>query len=157
MQTYPVEIDPDQVVRWAVAENRVAPDSLRFGAWLTTETREIPVRRELHLGDEEREDLSETATIATLEIGPMHANEGWTLKVIVEDETGPPLSETETAIGGERKIDLGVFYKEFIRPGRGIASVVAEAEGPAAKAHVTRLLKVIEMNRHAPEQRRPKD
>ncbi len=156
MQTYPVEIDPEQVVRWVVAENRIAPHSLRVGAWLTAETREIPVRREFHLGDEEREDLSETATIATLEIAPVHADEGWTLKVIVEDEAGPRMTETETAIGGEQKIDPGVFYKEFIRSERGIASVVAEVEGPAAEAHISRLVHAIETDRHAQGQGRPK-
>ena len=38
--------------------------------------REIPTRKEFHLGDEEREDLSEVATVATLEIAPRHTNEG---------------------------------------------------------------------------------
>lgn len=56
METYPVDLDAGQ--------NRA------------TEVREIPARQELHLGDEEREDLQEIATIATVEIAPFHAREG---------------------------------------------------------------------------------
>ncbi len=156
MQTYPVEIDPEQIVRWLVTEHQFAPNNLRIGAWRTVESREIPVRPEFHLGDDEREDLSEIATTATLEIAPVHANEKWILKVIVEDEVGPWISEPDTAIGGEQKIDLGVFYNEFIRPGRGSAIVVAEVENPMAKAHLSRLLRAIETDRHASDRSRPK-
>jgi hypothetical protein len=46
----------------------------------------------------------------------------------------------------ERQIDLGAFYHEFIRPGRGNATITAEVEGPAAKARLTYLLETIEKN-----------
>jgi hypothetical protein len=55
-------IDPAQLLnRYRFLIN----DQLARRSW---QVREIPARRELRLGDEEREDLSEIATIATLEI-----------------------------------------------------------------------------------------
>jgi hypothetical protein len=44
--------------------------------------------------------------------------------VEVEDEAGP-------LIEGEGQIDLGRFYNEFIRPGRGIANVIAAVDDAA--------------------------
>ena len=148
METYPVDIDPEQVAHWVKAECEAAPSTFRISARRRREVREIPVRAETHLGDEEREDLTEIATIATLEIAPVHASEGWLLSVVLEDELGPRVSNGGTAEEAEQQIDFGTFYKEFIRPGRGNATVVAEAEDPAAKAHLTRLISAIETNRH---------
>lgn len=99
MQSYPVNTDPEQIVRWVIAECEVAPSTLKTLARRTSEVREIPVRREFHLGDEEREELSEVATVATLEIAPTHAADGWVLTVAVEDEVGPRSSQ-------EGQIDL---------------------------------------------------
>ena len=147
METYPVDIDPGQVVRWIKAECEAAPATFRIDARRSREVRDIPVRRESHLGDEEREDLSEIATIAALEIAPAHASDGWLLRVVIEDEVGPRVPDGNTGAGGEHRIDLGTLYHEFIRPGRGSANVVAEVEGPAAKRRLTRLLNAIETNR----------
>ena len=150
METYPVDLDPEQIVRWLMVEQQAAPSTFRITARRTTEVRDVPARRELHMGDEEREDLSEIATIATLEIAPIHASDGWLLTVAVEDEAGPPVAE------GEEKIDLATFYSKFIRPGRGISNVVAEVENAQAKARMTRLLHAIDRNRHVPAGRQVK-
>jgi hypothetical protein len=148
MQTYPVDLDPAQIVRWAIAERKVTPTTLRMLARRTVETRDIPVRKEYHLGDEEREDLSEVATVATLEIMPIHPNDGWRLTIEVEDEAGPRLSGgTDVAI--DVSIDPEAFYSEFLRRGRGIANVTAEVDNDAARARLTKLLTIIEKNRHA--------
>jgi hypothetical protein len=148
METYPIDIYPEQVVRWIKAEREAAPTTFRVAARRTREVREMPVGSRAHLGDEEREDLSEIATIATLEIAPAHASDGWLLTVIVEDEVGPRVFDASAAAEDEQQIDLGTFYKQFIRPGRGNASVIAEVADAAAKARVTRLLGAIETNRH---------
>ena len=148
METYPVDIDPEQIVRWGMTEYQTAPAHLRIFARRSAEPREIPVKTEFRLGDEEREDLSEIAIIATLEIAPVHAGDGWLLTVVVEDELGPRVAEDRTTVETEEEIDLETFYKEFIRPGRGSANVVAEVDGPEAKTRVTRLLNAIEKNKH---------
>jgi hypothetical protein len=148
METFPVDVEPEQIVRWIVAEQHSAPSVFKTTARRTTEVREVPARSELHLGDEEREDLSEVATIATLEIAPVHASDGWLLTVTVEDEIGPRVSEQEAATEAEQQIDLGTFYNMFIRPRRGTATVVAQVEDSAAESRLTTLLDQIERNRH---------
>jgi len=148
MEIYPIDVDPEQVVRWLKAEYEATPSAFRIVARRNREVREIPVRRENHLGDQEREDLSEIATVATLEVAPVHAGDGWLLRIVVEDELGPRMSDRDAVGEGERQIDLGTFYREFIRAGRGSAYVVSEVEGPAARARVTHLLNAIETNRH---------
>lgn len=156
MESFPVDIDAGQVVRWIMAEQAVAPSTFKTTARRSAEVREIPERREYHLGDEEREELSEVATIATLEIAPAHAGEGWLLTVTVEDEVGPRVSSEAAAAEAEQQIDIGTFYGTFIRPERGTASVVAEVDGPSARDNVNRLLDAIERNRHAATPRRSK-
>jgi hypothetical protein len=146
MDSYPVDLEPGQVVHWLLAEQAAGLPRLRVNARRSTEIREIPVRRELHLGDEEREDLSEVATVGTLEIAPQHASDGWRLTVVVEDESGPRLIDAESAAG--QSIDLNTFYHEFLRPGRGIASLTAEVDGPDGETHIARLLSSIETDSH---------
>lgn len=150
MQSYPVEIDPDQVVRWILAEHEAAPATFRITGRRKSEAREIPVRKEDHLGDEEREDIREIATIATLEIAPAHANDGWLLTVVVEDELGPRMPEKALTEGDEQGIDMSTFYREFIRSGRGTASIIAEVEDSAAEARMADLLDAIGRNVHGP-------
>jgi len=146
MESFPVDLDAGQIVRWVMAQQAAAPSTFRTSARRVTEVRSIAERREFHLGDEEREDLSEVATIGTLEIAPAHG-EDWLLTVTVEDEIGPRLAGAESAPAAEQQIDLGTFYSSFIRSERGMANVIAEVEGPAARAKVTRLLNSIERNR----------
>jgi hypothetical protein len=148
METYPVDIDPGQVVRWVKAECDAAPSMLRVSGKRTQVVEELPLRKQAHLGDEERADLTEVETIATLEIAPIHASEGWLLSIVVEDEVGPRMSFGSPGAASEQSIDLGTFYKEFIRPGRGIANVVAQVQDSTAKAHLTRLIDAIETNQH---------
>jgi hypothetical protein len=150
MQSFPVDIDPKQIVRWVMAERKSAPTSLKLVARCSTEVRNIPMRAKLRLGDEEREDLNEVATVATLEIAPARASERWLLTVVVEDEAGPRLPDRATRVEPEQQIDVGSFYDQFIRTGRGLATVTAEVENSAAETQVRRLLEAIETNRHSP-------
>ncbi len=146
MESFEIDVDPRQIVRWVMAEHSKVPSSLKTSARRVAEVREIPSRREYRLGDEERQDLTEAATIATLEIAPAHESDGWLLTVTVEDEIGPRATGVDA--GTEQQIDLGTFYDEFIRPGRGIANVVAAVADPSARQRVKRLLETIERNRH---------
>ena len=155
MEPFPVDIDPKQIVHWVIAEHRVFPSSLKTVARRTTEVRRIPVRADLHLGDEEREDLSEVATVATLEITPAHPPDGWRMTVTVEDEIGPRGPGRGATVEGDEQIDLETFNSLFIRPERGTATVVARADDAAAEARLSSLLASIETNRHGPGVRKP--
>ena len=148
MYTYAVDLEPEQIVRWIMAEREAAPQTFRISVRQTVETREIPERREFRLGDEEREDLSEVAVDATLEITPARANHGWLLRIVVEDEAGPRLGYGQTAVPSEQEIDIASFYQQFIRRGRGIATVVAEVDNSAAEQRLRKLLDDITVNRH---------
>jgi hypothetical protein len=150
METYPVDIEPEQLVRWLKAELAAAPGRFKIAATRRAEGQELPAAKEIHFGDEERRDLSEVTTIATLEIAPREAKNGWLLRVIVADEAGPRVPDAGATNGREQGIDLGSFQKEFIRPGRGIVDVIAEVDNPAAKARVTRLINAIMRNSHRP-------
>jgi hypothetical protein len=148
MQTYPVEVEPEQIVDWIMAESQIAPSELRVSARRAIETRELPTTKELRLGEEERDDLTEIAAIGTLQIAPAHAADGWLLTVVIEDEFGPRILDEVEATQEEQEIDVVAFYDLFIRPRRGTASAVAEVEGPDSKERLTRLLEDIEMDRH---------
>jgi hypothetical protein len=154
MQTYPLDIDAVQVVRWIMAESKAAPSRFNVIARRAFEVQDLPTRRELRLGDEEREDLTEVDTIATLEIAPARASEGWLLTVEVEDEAGPRLPESDPPVEGDGQIDLRRFYDEFIASGRGVANVVAEVEDDAAEARLNALLSSIEKDHHGSNPRR---
>jgi hypothetical protein len=93
METYPIDADPAQILRWLTIECEAAPAAFKIDARRTREIRPIPVRREDHLGDEEREDLTEIASVATLEIAPPHKSDGWMLRIIVEDDVGPRIPD----------------------------------------------------------------
>lgn len=150
MEPFPVDIDPKQIVRWIITEHRITPSSLKIVARRTAEERQIPARADLHLGDEEREDLSEIATVATLEIAPAHPSDGWLMTIVVEDEIGPRGPGRGTMVENEQPIDLGSFYSQFIRPERGTATVVAQANDSEAEARLSSLLASIENDRHGP-------
>lgn len=153
METYPIEIEPVQLVDWIIAESRVSPSEFKIRASRSVETPELPARKELRLGGEEREDLSEIATVGTLEIASAQAAEGWTLIVVVEDEFGPRIFDDPESVAGEREIELAAFYDLFIRPRRGNASAMVTVDSPADRARVTRLTQDIEADRHGSSRR----
>lgn len=151
MQTVPLDIDAKQLVRWVMAERRASPARLRTVARYEAQTREIPPRAELHLGDVEREDLSEVETVATLEITPVRASDGWRVTVVVEDEAGPRLLDKRPLAASGEQIDVQTFYSEFIGPERGIANVEADVADDAAAERLARLVSCVETNRHDPD------
>ena len=148
METYPIEIDPEQIVDWIMAERLVAPNEFRVSATRAIETRELPTRKEVRLGEVERDDLIEVAAIGTLQIAPAHETEGWRITILVEDEFGPRSLDESEASEEEQEIDVAAFYDSFIRPPRGNASATAEVENSDAEKHLNRLLKDIELDRH---------
>ena len=150
MEPFPIDIDPKQIVRWLIAEHRITPSSLKIVARRTTEVREIPARADLHLGDEEREDLSEVATVATLEIAPPHPSDGWLMTISVEDEIGPRGPGRGMMVEDDQEMDLETFNSLFIRPERGTATVVARADNAEAETRLSSLLASIENDRHGP-------
>jgi hypothetical protein len=147
MQSYPIDIEPEQLVRWIIAERETTPRRFEVVVSCVKETRDIPIKKELRLGDEMREDVSEIVTVATMRITPVQLSDGWSVSVIIEDDLGPPVSEEDAELE-EDGIDVETFYNEFVSRGRGSANVIAEVQNPAAKRRVSRLLADIVRDRH---------
>jgi hypothetical protein len=148
MQSFPVDIAAEQIVRWVREESEAAPYAFRIAARRANYVKDIPLRQEVRLGDQEREELSDVARVATLEVAPAHASDGWLLTIVIEDDLGPRTGSDDAAEEDEGELDLDTFYEEFIRPRRGTASVVAEVEDSAAEARIAHLLNAIQSGRH---------
>jgi hypothetical protein len=76
--------------------------------------------------------------------------------VSVEVELEPIVPGQDSAEDDRTSIDLDTFYLDFIRSGRGTASVTAEAESTKAEARLGEFLRAIETNAHVPAGRRAK-
>ena len=146
--TYPIDIEPEQIVKWLMAEQEATPSLFRFDARRMSEARDVPPLPKYHLGDEEREDLAEVDTIAILEVRPARPSNGWTLTITVEDEAGPRATTADGDDSSEQLMDLGSFYHQLIQSGRGIATASVEFQDAAGLGHLKELLDAILVNRH---------
>ena len=146
VETYPVDIAPEQVVRWLMVEGRLHAFDLLVSATRSFEPGELA--GDERLGDEEREEVSEISEVGLLEVMPRQKPHIWTLRVRVEDDIGPRLPEDEPVPETEEELDLPTFYEEFIKADRGIAEVSVEVDSPAAKASFNRVLEAILTDRH---------
>jgi hypothetical protein len=163
VETYPIDIAPDQVVRWLMVEGRLHAFDLLVSATRSFGTGELTGGASRRLGDEEREEVSEISEVGVLEVMPRQKPHIWTLRIRVEDDIGPRLPEDEPVPETEEELDLPTFYEEFIKANRGVAEVSLDAESPAAKAQATRVLNAILTDQHqrgkgkpAPVEPRPK-
>jgi hypothetical protein len=155
VETYPLDVEPEQLVRWFIAERRGAAPKFEVVASCVEEVRDLPLRKEFLIGNEVREDVHSVVRIATLKITPIHRSDGWSVSVVIEDDFGEQAFEDdearEEAEEEEIDVDAFYFYNEFILPGRGSANLVAEVESRAAKQRLSRLLGDIVKDRHGKE------
>jgi len=147
METYPVDLDASQIVRWLIEEQRRG--TLQFSI---TATRSYVVeafeRADLDQMGEDAADLNDVLAIGALEVRPPNGKNGWLLRIRVEDRVGPRLPEDEDAPEGEEELDLQTFEADFIVPERGTAEVSLEAEDAHAKASFTKFLNHMLRNEH---------
>ena len=68
VETYPVDIAPEQVVRWLMVEGRLHAFDLLVSATRSFEAGELA--GDERLGDEEREEVSEISDVGLLEVMP---------------------------------------------------------------------------------------
>lgn len=150
MDNYPVELDAEQIVRWLIDEQRAGHRELQVTASRSYMREDIPTSQQQRrrLGKEELEDISEVTAIGTLEIAPLHENEGWLLRIRIEDALGDRLSGEMPSSDEPDEIDLDSFQQEFILPGSGTAFVSADAETPEAWALCQKLLADVQVDRH---------
>ena len=148
MESYPLDIDPEQVVLWLLKEQRAGGGKYQVAAWRAYEAPEVANRERAGLGDEEREELNDVLEVGVLEVTPPPGAARWTLRLRFEDDVGARLPEDEPVPEGEEAIDLETFYTTFVQPPRGTMEVGVEVESPAAKGAFTRVLNAIRRDRH---------
>ncbi len=150
MDTYSVDVDAGQIVRWLIEEERGDRRALQVNASRAYLVEAIPSahRQRRRLGDEEMEDLTEVTAVGNLEIVPRQKSEGWMLRIRVEDALGQRLPEDAPEAQIARDIDITEFYDAYILPGNGTAYVSAEAESPEAWELCQKLLGSIQEDSH---------
>ena len=113
METYPVDLEASQIVRWLIDEERRGTLQLRV-----TATRSYAVealeKADLDQIGEEVEDLNDILAIGTLEVRPPVPKNGWVLRIRVEDRIGPRVPEDEVRPKGRRRL--------IFRPSKPISS-----------------------------------
>lgn len=148
METYPLDIPAEQIVRWLIEEERAGRHDIRITATRSYLREDVPTLEQLTLSEEEREDLTEVTEIGVLEVAPQHGAEGWVLRVRIEDALGERLPEDAPAPDEPEELDLNNFQKEFVLPGRGTAFVAVDAETPDAWASFQWLLREMQTDKH---------
>ncbi len=147
METYPIDLDASQIVRWLIDEQRRGALELDVAATRSYVVEEFE-RADLNQIGEDVADLNDVLAIGALEVRPRNGKNGWVLRIRVEDRFGPRLPEDEDAPDGEEEIDLQTFEADFIAPERGEAEVSLEAENAQARANFTRLFNHMLRNEH---------
>ena len=147
METYPIDLEASQIVRWLIDEQRRGALELDVAATRSYVVEEFE-RADLTQIGEDAADLNDVLAIGALEVRPRDGKNGWVLRIRVEDRFGPRLPEDEDAPDGEEEIDLQTFEADFIAPERGEAEVLLEAENAQARANFTRLLNHMLRNEH---------
>lgn len=146
METYPMDLDAQQIVRWLIEEQRRG--TLGLNAVATRSYAVELANSQLERLGEDAEDLSDVLAIGLLELRSPAAQDGWVLRIRVEDRLGPRLPEDGDAPEGEEEIDLETFEAEFTKPERGTAEVSLDAEDAHAKAKFSRIFNRILKDKH---------
>jgi hypothetical protein len=147
VETYPIDLEASQIVRWLIDEQRRG--TLQFNVAATRSyVVEAFERADLAQMGEDAADLNDVLAIATLEVRSAGGKNSWVLRIRVEDRVGPRLPEDEDAPDGEEDIDLQTFEADFIKPDPDAAEVTLEAENAHAKANFTKLFNHMLRNEH---------
>jgi hypothetical protein len=143
-----VDIEPRQIVRWLLDEERSKAFDLLVTATRSYGREELAPREEKQLGEADAEELSEINEVGLLEVVPRNEPSRWTLRLRVTDDIGPRMPDDEPVPTEDEEIDLATFNEEFVMADRGFTEVSAEAKDRAASAEFTRLVEAIVENRH---------
>lgn len=149
METYPLDIAPEQVVHWLLDEERVHAFDLSVRASRSYQPAELRGGKSQRLSEEDRTELSDIVEVGLLEVTPGQRSSLWTMRVRIEDDIGSRLPEDEAAPEGEEEIDLIAFNEEFIQADRGATDVSVEVASPAAKASFERVLNAMRTDQHS--------
>lgn len=146
MTRYELDTAADHIVRWLKDEMTEGKQSLQVRA--TREyVREPVLDRETAQLDDET-DVSSLLTVGVLDVWPAGVEDGWRLRVRVEDIFGPHTPEDESVPTGPEEIDLDDFETNFIAPDRGTAFVSVEVDSAGAKQRFDNIFANLMRNQH---------
>jgi len=145
MATDELDLTADQIVQWLkdeIASGR--PVDIRTTREYVTEP--LPDREETGLSEET--DASSRMTVGILEAWPVGADDGWRLRVRVEDILGPHAPEDGSVPDRPEEIDLDDFEAEFVAPDRGAVFVSVTTETPLGKRRFDQVFANLLRDRH---------
>lgn len=148
METYPLDLEASQIVRWLIEERRRGTLNLNVAATRSYVAEDFEDADFARISDADVTDLNDVLAVGLLEVRPQNGESGWVLKIRIVDRVGPRLPEDEDAPEGEEDIDLETFQADFIAPDPNAAEVFLEAENEEAQARFTELFDHMIRNRH---------
>lgn len=146
MLQYDLDIPADQVFHWLKEELASGRKRITYRAACEYVSDE-PSGGQIEDSSEDT-GLHSISTTATLEISPASAEDGWMLKVYVEDIVGPHVPEDGSVPDGPEEIQLDDFYTRFIAPESGTVFVSVSTDSEDAKGKFDSLLSEITEDRH---------
>ncbi len=138
MLEHHLAIPADRIFSWLKDEMTSGRQRVTFRA-----TREFRADDDAAAGVEpsdEEAGIHSVSTAGTLEIMPLTTEEGWLLRIYVEDVVGPHVPEDHSVTGEPEGIELDDFYAAFIAPDSGTVFVSLRTESDAAKEKFESLL-----------------
>jgi hypothetical protein len=141
MEDYEIDLPADVVVAWTVQAVKQGGSGLLANAWREYVVDESFPREK---GGYEGADVERAIAVGSLEVVPEHHPDSWVLRVRVKDELGDRIPADEDVPEGPEAIGLDQFWDEFMAPGRGMASILVSASGPADKEAFDRFLAELE-------------
>ncbi len=147
MQEFPVDVAPEQILRWIKAELSDRPHEFHVAAEREFVAAEDLDRASIGIGPDT--DVASVAMVGVVEIRSAKAAEEWVLRVRAEDVVGDHLPEDHSVEDSAEAIDIETFEKLFLNPpGQSTISAVLLAPSARVVAHLSPMFEDIRKNRH---------
>lgn len=146
MQEYELDTFSDQIVHWLKDELARARPRVSYVATRDYVADESADLQSAGLGDEA--DAASLLTVGSLEVRPVHADEGWCLKVRVEDAVGLHIPDDSSVPDYPEEIDLDDFQTQFTASDNCTEFVTLQVDTDAAKKRFDAMFVDIIKDRH---------
>ncbi len=147
MQEFPVDIAPEQILRWIKAELSSRPREFHVSV-----ERDFVAAEDLDpasVGIGEDIDVGSVAAVGVVEIRSAQPSEEWVLRLRAEDFLGSHVPEDHSVEDTAEEIDIDTFEKLFLNPpGQSTITAVLLAPSRSVAARLTPMFQDIRSNRH---------
>lgn len=147
MPEYPIEIAPEQILKWIKAELAVRPKE--FDVRAERDFKTAGDIDEESVGMDEDMELEAVTSVGLVEVKPAGRSENWILRIRVEDPFGDHVPEGRSVGDTAEEIDLATFEELFLSAGdRASVETVLVADTRKTAARVSGLFQDILTDRH---------